>query len=368
MKLTTWEDLCEELSPNLSITHRRLKDGRTLHMDKEEKVRIAMAHWSTDSSYTELQYLYGLSASFLQKVIDEVAEAVIVTFKDRYLHPDGPFFREADPEVIPKSFDYRDHTFSSPYRHFEGGLGQLDGTHMRVVVEKLSDMARYRNRKGWPSNNVLLMCDDFLIFRFVFVGSEGSAGDAKVLGFSKLRAILNAMPVGCFALGDAGYGLEERILVPYQGVRYHLKEFRGAAGVDNRPMNAKELYNLRHSSLRVTIEKAIGVLKKRFKRLRTCLYGKYETQNRTIMACALLHNFIMEQFDEVDIAAHNVTAAEMAVDEAENLEATFNARIADADVNGVAESRRQHIANGMWREYCSDHGFSDEILEDGLIV
>ena len=50
--------------------------------------------------------------------------------------------------------------------------------------------------------------------------------------------------VSKYYLGDAGYGIRNGIITPYRGVRYHLKEFS-----DHRPENAKELFNLRHSSL-----------------------------------------------------------------------------------------------------------------------
>ncbi|XP_040960229.1 uncharacterized protein [Gossypium hirsutum] len=52
-----------------------------------------------------------------------------------------------------------------------------------------------------------------------------------------------------YYLADAGYGIRIGCITPYRGVRYHLKEF-GAEG----PKNAKELFNLRHSSLRITVE------------------------------------------------------------------------------------------------------------------
>ena len=66
--------------------------------------------------------------------------------------------------------------------------------------------------------------------------------------------------VGKYYLGDAGYGNKNEILSPYRSVRYHLKEFS-----DRPPENAQELFNLRHSSLRTTIERGFGVLKKRFR-------------------------------------------------------------------------------------------------------
>jgi len=65
--------------------------------------------------------------------------------------------------------------------------------------------------------------------------------------------------------------MQKWFLPPYRGVRYHLSEF-GA----NTPANAQELYNLRHSSLRVTVERAIGALKNRFRILDNKPFHKYK--------------------------------------------------------------------------------------------
>ena len=60
-------------------------------------------------------------------------------------------------------------------------------------------------------------------------------------------------------LGDAGYPNSQFVMTLYRGVRYHLKEVRQA---NQKPENAKELFNLRHSSLRNVIERIFGVLKR----------------------------------------------------------------------------------------------------------
>jgi hypothetical protein len=87
-------------------------------------------------------------------------------------------------------------------------------------------------------------------------------------------------------LVDAGYAYRTGFLPPYWRVRYHLFEF----GSRNRPTNARELYNLRHSSLRVTMERAIGALKLRFRILDNKPFHKYRTQVKLVLACAILHN------------------------------------------------------------------------------
>ena len=55
-----------------------------------------------------------------------------------------------------------------------------------------------------------------------------------------------------------------RLMVPFRGVRYHLKEYSSKG-----PKNAKELFSHRHASLRNAIERAFGVLKKRFPIIRS---------------------------------------------------------------------------------------------------
>jgi hypothetical protein len=58
-------------------------------------------------------------------------------------------------------------------------------------------------------------------------GWEGSATDAwlwQAVHESDLH-----MLEGKYFLADAGFGLSKALLVPYQGVRYHLREFAAAA-------------------------------------------------------------------------------------------------------------------------------------------
>ncbi|KAL4026637.1 hypothetical protein IC575_015073 [Cucumis melo] len=101
----------------------------------------------------------------------------------------------------------------------------------------------------------------------------------------------------------SGYPNAERFLTPYRGQRYHLQEWRGAA---NAPTNAKEYFNMKHSSTRNVIERAFGILKGVWAILRGKSYYPLQVQCCTILACALLHNLInremtyCEDVDDVD--------------------------------------------------------------------
>ncbi|KAF2319258.1 hypothetical protein GH714_014273 [Hevea brasiliensis] len=121
------------------------------------------------------------------------------------------------------------------YPFFKDCVGAIDGTHIRVKVSP-SEAPKYRGRKDYPTQNVLAACTFDLKFTYVLPGWEGK-----------------------YYLVDAGFMLRSGLITPYRGERYHLKEYSR-----NPPRNARELFNLRHASLRNAIERAFGVVKKRF--------------------------------------------------------------------------------------------------------
>ncbi|XP_059636220.1 uncharacterized protein LOC132278452 [Cornus florida] len=115
-------------------------------------------------------------------------------------------------------------------------------------------MERYQNRKNFIATNVLGACSRDLKFVYVLPGWEGSAGDGKVHGY----------PLSPYEWSTSG----------------------------SNPRTYKELFNLRHSIARNVIERAFGLLKKRWAILRTDSFLKLKTRVNIISACAILHNFI----------------------------------------------------------------------------
>ena len=59
------------------------------------------------------------------------------------------------------------------------------------------------------------------------------------------------------------------------------------------PTNARELFNLRHSSLRVSVERAFGALKNKFRILYSKPFHPYKTQVKLVIACCILYNWIL---------------------------------------------------------------------------
>jgi hypothetical protein len=95
--------------------------------------------------------------------------------------------------------------------------------------------------------------------------------------------------------------VRDSIITPFGGgVRYHFNEWRLGS---RRPNTASELYNLRHSSLRVVVKKAFGVLKLTWKLIRITAPGySLAVQRDIVYALTGLHNFTIlnRQLDAVE--------------------------------------------------------------------
>lgn len=105
---------------------------------------------------------------------------------------------------------------------FRDCIGAIDGSHIPAFVPE-SMRVRFRDRKGQISQNVLAACSMDMVFLYVLPGWEGSAADSRV--FESARRQDFRIPDGRYYLADAGYGNCDALLVPYRGVRYHLKEW-----------------------------------------------------------------------------------------------------------------------------------------------
>ncbi|XP_057787974.1 uncharacterized protein LOC131005172 [Salvia miltiorrhiza] len=207
-----------------------------------------------------------------------------------------------------------------------------------------NDRPRYRTRKGQIATNTLAVCDRQMQFVYVLPGWEGSAADSRVLRDALTRVHGFRVPRGNYYLCDNGYANCDGFLAPYKGVRYHLKEWGPLAG---RPQNARELFNLRHAKARNAIERAFGVMKMRWAILRSSSYYPVKVQNRLIMACFVLHNFIRSNMvvDPIEQQFDN-QAAEM-----ENMDLEGGEYVDGVEPSPAWTAAREDLAQQMWQQY-----------------
>jgi hypothetical protein len=104
------------------------------------------------------------------------------------------------------------------------------------------------------------------------------------------------------------------------------------------------LYNLRHSSLRTTAERAFAGYKNRFRILDKKPFHPYKTQVKLVLACCILHNWILD----------------LGVDEVIPLESTWQPNNSEGhgvalDDNSAWASFRDDMANDMWTNMGNSH-------------
>ena len=148
---------------------------------------------------------------------------------------------------------------------------------------------KWFNRKSLLTQNVFCAVQLDGSFSYVLAGAEGPVNDATLLRHAVSKNL--HIPEHRFYISNAGLGARPGLLLPYPSTRYHLNEWRDGG---EAPKTKEELYNLRHSRLRVVVEMAFGGLKKKFRILRgSAPEYSLERQILIIYACTGLFNFIL---------------------------------------------------------------------------
>ncbi|XP_025987524.1 putative nuclease HARBI1 [Solenopsis invicta] len=198
-------------------------------------------------------------------------------------------------------------------------IGAIDGTHINIPAPK-NNPECYINRKGHHSIQLQAICDHKYQFIHCYAGHVGSVHDQRVFRQSEVQHYLGDVtkfPQDSHLVGDAAYKLHENLLVPYRD-NGHLTE---------RQRN----YNFCHSSARIVIERAFGLLKERFRCLLTTLaMDRTDLIPMHILSCCVLHNICLMRGDELNFETNDVELTDIA-DNVENVSAVSNAGVAKRD-------------------------------------
>lgn len=225
-----------------------------------------------------------------------------------------------------------------------GVVGAIDECHI-PISQPIGNAVDYYNRKGFHSivlqgKLLLNICEClynykkcFLgvsneqgIFIDVCVGSPGRMHDARVFRLSPLYENLatgNLLRPTYHLIDDSAYPLLQILMKPYQ---------------DNGHLTIeKTTFNTKLSSVRSIIERAFGLLKNKFRRLKNLEVHQPETASKVVMASCVLHNFILMQGNPQDEYEENYPVDLI-------LEGPDNLQIDDLPV-AQAEQKRQLIVN-----------------------
>lgn len=183
----------------------------------------------------------------------------------------------------------------------------------------------FRNRKGYFSLNVQVVCDHNLKAIDIVARWPGSVHDATVFAHSNLH---NRMEDNHFRsgilLGDCGYPLKSYLLTPARNPR----------------TPAEECYNDTHIRTRNIIERFFGVWKRRFPVLSIGMRVKLETVQDIIVATAVLHNWARDQLEEEPPLIH------------ENIDNGYDVNI-DIDPDRPGRLRDNAVAQALIDDYFS---------------
>ncbi|PNY06690.1 hypothetical protein L195_g003165 [Trifolium pratense] len=243
----------------------RMKDSTRVALTVEGQVAEFLYIVGHAAKSRTVPFLFHHSTETFNRCFDNVLRAIISLENELLIQP-------SDVDVPTQILN--DDKF---YPYFKDCIGAISVTHSRVKVP-VKDAPRFCARKaGW----------------------EGSASYSRILKDALTRKDRLKLPNGKYYLGLPG-PMPNGVLSPYDRVRYQLKEFS-----NHEPQNREELFNLRHSLLQFTAEKTFGVLKKRFPIIAGVAepFFSFETMRRIIIACCILHNFLMDvDIDEQMIA------------------------------------------------------------------
>lgn len=176
--------------------------------------------------------------------------------------------------------------------------GAIDGSHIPIKAPT-DEPDAYYNRKGFHSIVLQAVVDCFLTFTDVFVGYPGRVHDARVLANSGIflaaqsagtafpggqDQVIDGIRVPVLLLGDPAYPLQTWLMKPYP---------------ESRITNEQMTFNYRLSRARVVVERAIGILKQRWRILLHAQEASVRNICTVVCACCTLHNYCIARDDHL---------------------------------------------------------------------
>ncbi|KAK6967724.1 nuclease HARBI1 [Biomphalaria glabrata] len=169
-----------------------------------------------------------------------------------------------------------------------GVVGAIDGIHF--PIKQKSRLAHaYRNNQNYLSIHMQAVCDANLMFLDVHCGNPGSVDDETVYRSCDLRDKLlhDPLPADLHLVGDSGYPLEPFMLTPYPG------DIR-------RLTSTQREFNERHNNALLAVKLSLQLLQGRFQRLKFLDMERESDIPVTIVACCVLHCFLLQEECEED--------------------------------------------------------------------
>lgn len=239
-----------------------------------------------------------------------------------------------------------------------GCIMAIDGwvckTRQPMVKEVGLDVKAFRNRKSCWAIVVLAGCDARLRFNMVSARSSGSTHDHLIWESSAVKNRLDEefkngslRDTDYYVIGDEAFVCTNHLLTPWSG-----------KSLDPY----KDSFNYYLSSMRQCIERAFGLLTKRwgiFWRPLACRFDKWST---IVTVCCKLHNLCIDFNDEsIKDRYHRDTRPGDSHEVIDNYPIDEEAEKGDRRPGGHARSMRMKLTNDLERQGClrPSHAFAN---------
>ncbi|XP_049910143.1 uncharacterized protein LOC126396249 [Epinephelus moara] len=290
MRETMFQRLCDILRPHFQ------RQPTTFRKPVPVEQRVAVCIWrlATNVEFRTVSHLFGIGQSTVVIIANHVASVIADKMLPLYIRTPS----EDEFKLIIQGF--------IDWWGFPQCGGVMDGTHIGILAPT-DCPADYYNHKGFYSVILQGVVDHRLQFWDINVGWPGKVHDARVFGnsslyergqsdtlFPHITERFGGVNVPVTILGDAAYPLLPWLIKPYP---------------ENQHTTLAQLtFNNHLSRARMTVERAFGRLKGRWR----CLMKRYDCNikniNTVISACCMLHNFCednSEDYDGTDVLDDN---------------------------------------------------------------
>ena len=227
------------------------------------KLLLTLRFFATGSILLVVGDFVGVSKASASIIVDQVSTA-IAGLGQHYIKM--PTILE-EQRAVQENF-YR-------IARFPCVLGAIDCTHVKIQSPGGNNAEHYRNRKGFFSWNVQVVCDADLLIRDIVARWPGCTHDQHILSNSFIKAKFESGEKGnTILLGNSGYANTNYLLVP----------------LADPHQRGENLYNESHIRTRNVVERCFGVWKRRFPILSLGMRVTLEMSTTIIVATVVLHN------------------------------------------------------------------------------
>lgn len=241
------------------------------------QVYSTLWYLANQETFRQIGDRFGISRSTAHKYINKTAIWIVNYLSGEFLK--WPEIEER--QTIRGQFEMK--------KGIPNVIGAIDSSHIRIAAPK-EFKSDFFNRKQFYSIHLQAVVDDRKKFIDLCVGEPGSMHDSRVLRKSTILSnftqnLNHFMGEKEFILGDLAYPSSYGWLVP------PFKDFGNLT-------DQHKIFNYIHSSTRIVVEQAFGLLKGRFRKLRCFDNRSLNAVKIFVVAAAILHNMCIT-FDDL---------------------------------------------------------------------